>query len=62
MRAAIDEEGRELPPQCGGRVIDRKHRQRQLPVPVIVPTIGEGAQRIAMTALARSTLALVFLW
>ena len=63
MRAAIDREGRHvrLPAERGCCVVDRELCEGQLLVPVILAAVCIGSVSL-MTPLARSTLALVFLW
>jgi hypothetical protein len=62
MRAAGDEEVREPVAQSRGRAVDGEHREGQLPVQAVLAPACVGTQRVAETPLARSTLALVFLW
>ena len=66
MRAAVDEEGHQAVAEGGRRVVDDELGGQEVDVPVVLASVGVGAQRIAdaadVTPLARSTLALVFLW
>ena len=62
MCAAVDEDGRQVAAERRGGVVDGELGQREMSVPVVLSAVGVGAQRWLMTPLARSTLALVFLW
>ena len=62
MGAAVNEERCQVVTERGGGVVDGELGQREMTVPVVLSAVGVGAQRWLMTPLARSTLALVFLW
>ncbi len=62
MRAAVDEKGRQAVAKRRRPVVDGEHGERQVAVLVVLATVGEGAQCVTDDALARSTLAVVFLW
>jgi hypothetical protein len=49
MLAAVDEEGHEpqAVAQSQGSVVDGEHSKGQLPVPVVLVSVGIGAQRIS---------------
>jgi hypothetical protein len=60
MRTTVEQQGRESIAQGRGCVVDGKYREGQLPVPVVLASVGLKVQRIAGDTLARS-LAWVFL-
>ena len=47
MRAAVDEEGRQVAAERRRRVVDGEHGERQVVVPVVLAAVGVGAQRVA---------------
>ena len=62
MCAPVNEEWRQVVTECRGRVVDGKLGEREVDVLVVLAAIGVARNVSLMTPLARSTLALVFLW
>ena len=52
MRAAVDEEGRQVAAERRRGVVDGKHGERQVTVPVVLAAVGVRAQRVADDASA----------
>ena len=61
MLTAIDEEGRQVVADRGGSIVDGELGELEMTVPVGSAPVGIGALSL-VPSLARSTLALVFLW
>ena len=52
MRAAIDEERRQVVTERGGSIVDGELGEREVTVAVVLTSVGVGAQRVANDAIS----------